>query len=226
MIVIDNLLTSDEVKQFRLALASVPFNDGKETAMGMAAGVKNNGQADAQHERTQHLANLLLAKLGNHSKVVSAALPQRIFPPCFNRYSESQNYGYHVDAAIMRIPNTPDVLRSDMSMTIFLSDADTYEGGELVIQTGFGEQHIKCDAGSAVLYPSSSLHKVTPVTKGERVAAITWIQSMISDPQIRQTLFELDQAIQSLIATESANREQLDKLHHVYHNLIRKFSAV
>ena len=98
MIVIDNLLTSDEVKQFRSALASIPFNDGKETAMGMAAGVKNNGQADAQHERTQHLANLLLAKLGNHSKVVSAALPQRIFPPCFNRYSESQNYGYHVDA--------------------------------------------------------------------------------------------------------------------------------
>lgn len=226
MIVIDNLLNADEVKQFRSALDDVPFNDGRETAMGMAAGVKNNGQADPQHERTQQLANVLLAKLGNHPKVVSAALPQRIFPPCFNRYSKSQNYGYHVDAAIMRIPNTPDVLRSDMSMTVFLSEADMYEGGELVIQTGFGEQSIKCDAGSAILYPSSSLHKVTPVTQGERVAAITWMQSMVVDPQIRQTLFELDQAIQSLIASESANREQLDQLHHVYHNLIRQFSAV
>lgn len=165
MIVIDNLLSANEVEQFVEALALVPFNDGKETAMGMAAGVKNNGQADAQNKQVQQLANHLLSTLGSHPKVVSAALPQRIFPPCFNRYSESQTYGYHVDAAIMRIPNTADVLRSDMSMTVFLSDPDSYEGGELVIQTGFGEQSIKCAAGSAILYPSSSLHKVTPLPK-------------------------------------------------------------
>ena len=226
MIVIDNLLSANEVEQFVEALALVPFNDGKETAMGMAAGVKNNGQADAQNKQVQQLANHLLSILGSHPKVVSAALPQRIFPPCFNRYSESQTYGYHVDAAIMRIPNTADVLRSDMSMTVFLSDPDSYEGGELVIQTGFGEQSIKCAAGSAILYPSSSLHEVTPVTKGERMAAITWMQSMVSDQHIRETLYQLDQSIQSLIANESATREELDQLHHVYHNLIRKFTQL
>jgi len=226
MIVIDNLLTADEVQHFRQVLATVPFNDGKNTAMGMAAGVKNNGQADAQDQQVKHLANALLAKLGNHPQVVSAALPQRIFPPCFNRYSETQTYGYHVDAAIMRIPNTADVLRSDMSMTVFLSDPTTYEGGELVIQTGFGEQSIKCAEGSAILYPSSSLHKVTPVTQGERIAAITWMQSMVCDQHIRETLYQLDQSIQSLINNTNANRQELDRLHHVYHNLIRHFSVL
>ncbi len=226
MIIIEHLLSKDEVAQFRAQLAHVPFVDGKGTAMGMAAGVKNNGQADAQHEQVKQLANALLAKLGNHPQVVSGALPHRIFPPCFNRYSESQTYGYHVDAAIMRIPSTPDVLRSDMSMTVFLSELDEYEGGELVIQTGFGEQRIKCEAGSAVLYPSSSLHKVTPVTQGERIAAITWMQSMVSDQQMRENLYQLDQSIQSLINSDSASREQLDQLHHIYHNLIRKFAVV
>lgn len=226
MIVIPDLLTPHEVAEFRRHLADVPFSDGKETAMGMAASVKNNGQADANDKRVQQLANALLSKLGAHPQVVSAALPQRIFPPCFNRYSQSQTYGYHVDAAIMRIPNTPDVLRSDMSMTVFLSEKEEYEGGELVIQTGFGEQCIKCDAGSAILYPSSSLHKVTPVTKGERIAAITWMQSMVGDQQIRETLYQLDQVIQSLLSSDTASREQLDQLHHVYHNLIRKFTNV
>lgn len=226
MIIIDNLLSPAEVNHFRQVLTSVPFNDGKTTAMGMAAGVKNNGQADAQHPDVLTLTNHLLAKLGQHPQVVSGALPQRIFPPCFNRYSESQTYGYHVDAAIMRIPNTPDVLRSDMSMTVFLSHEDEYEGGELVIQTGFGEQRVKRPAGGAILYPSSSLHKVTPVTKGQRVAAITWMQSMVPDQQLRETLYELDQSIQSLINKGNADRDELDRLHHVYHNLIRKFSVI
>ena len=226
MIIIDNLLSAEQVRQYRSLLATVPFNDGKSTAMGMAADVKNNGQAEGAHPQVQQLANALLSTLGNNSHVVSAALPQRIFPPCFNRYSESQTYGYHVDAAIMRIPNTNDVLRSDMSMTVFLSDKDDYEGGELVIQTGFGEQRIKCDAGSAILYPSSSLHKVTPVTKGERLAAITWIQSMVSDQHIRKTLFDLDRSIQSLVNNQHIERAEIDQLHHVYHNLIRQFSAV
>ena len=226
MIIIDDLLTETEVAQFRQQLAKVPFMDGKNTAMGMAAGVKNNGQADAQDARVQQLASTLLSKLGNSPRVISGALPQRIFPPCFNRYSESQTYGYHVDAAIMRIPNTPDVLRSDMSMTVFLTPKEDYEGGELVIQTGFGEQNIKCDAGSAILYPSSSLHKVIPVTKGERMAAITWLQSMVSDQHMRETLFQLDQWIQSLINTGNAEREQLDGLHHVYHHLIRQFAQI
>lgn len=226
MIIIDNLLDNAEVKHYCDILGSTPFGDGTATAMGMAAQVKNNGQADASQPEVRQLANQLLSSLGNHPRVVSAALPQRIFPPCFNRYSQSQEYGYHVDAAVMRIPGTAEVMRSDMSMTVFLSEPQSYAGGELVIQTGFGEQAVKLNAGSAVLYPSSSLHKVTPVTRGERLAAITWIQSMVSDAATRASLHELDEVIQALIASGTAQRTELDKLHHVYHNLIRQFTTL
>ncbi|AXR06110.1 Fe2+-dependent dioxygenase [Salinimonas sediminis] len=226
MIIIDNLLRPEEVEHYRKTLANAPFSDGTSTAKGMAAQVKNNGQADATQPEIRQLANQLLSTLGSHAKVVSGALPQRIFPPCFNRYSENQKYGYHVDAAIMRIPGTPDVMRSDMSMTVFLSDPESYTGGELVIQTGFGEQTVKLPAGSAVLYPSSSLHKVNPVTKGQRLAAITWMQSMVSDAAMRASLHELDEVIQSLIVSGTASRDELDRLHHVYHNLIRQFTTL
>jgi PKHD-type hydroxylase len=204
----------------------VPWNDGKGTAMGMAASVKQNGQADANNEEVINLTNRLLAKFGNTPKLISAALPHRIFPPCFNRYLQGETYGFHVDAAIMRMPNSNEVLRSDMSMTTFLSEKDEYEGGELVIQTELGEQRIKLNAGDAVLYPSSTLHQVTPVTKGMRVAAITWMQSLVPDAHMRETLFSLDQSIQALLANPAVTREELDRLHHVYHNLIRQQSQV
>ncbi len=226
MVVIENILSAREVAHFRQVLAQAPWGDGTKTAMGMAAAVKNNNQADAGDERVLALANRLLARMGQTPALVSAALPQRIFPPCFNRYGESEEYGYHVDAAIMRIPGTPDVLRSDMSMTLFLSEPDEYQGGELVIATEFGEQRIKLAAGSAVVYPSSSLHKVTAVTRGQRIAAITWMQSMVSDGEMRKTLHQLDKAIQGLLAEDKAGRAQLDRLHNVYHNLVRQFSSV
>jgi PKHD-type hydroxylase len=130
--------------------------------------------------------------------LVSAALPHRIFPPSFNRYSEGETYGFHVDTAIMRMPSSQNVFRSDLSMATFLSDPKTYEGGELVIQTEFAEQRIKGQAGDAVLYPSSSLHKVTPVTKGKRIAAITWMQSLVANAHMHDTLYELDHTIQTL----------------------------
>lgn len=226
MVLIEQLLTKTQVKEFRSVLDQVPWNDGKETAMGMASSVKQNGQADASHKDVQALTNNLLGVFGNTPKLISAALPHRIFPPCFNRYSSGETYGFHVDAAIMRMPHNNEVLRSDMSMTTFLSEPDEYEGGELVIQTDFGEQKVKVNAGDAVLYPSSSLHKVSPVTKGLRVAAITWMQSLVPDTHMRETLFELDQSIQSLLQTEGVDRAQLDRLHHVYHNLIRQSSQV
>jgi PKHD-type hydroxylase len=124
------------------------------------------------------------------------------------------------------MPHNNEVLRSDMSMTTFLSEAEEYEGGELIIQTEFGEQKVKLNAGDAVLYPSSSLHKVTPVTAGERVAAITWMQSLVPNIHMRQTLYELDQSIQGLLQNPSIQRDELDRLHHVYHNLIRQSSQV
>ena len=226
MVLIEQLLTKDEVAQYRHTLNQVPWIDGKGTAMGMAADVKQNAQADANHSDIQTLSNLLLSKLGNSPQVVSAALPNRIFPPCFNRYSQGETYGYHVDAAIMRMPNSHEVLRSDISMTTFLSEPDEYQSGELIINTEFGEQKVKLAAGDAVLYPSSSLHRVTPVTQGERVAAITWIQSLVSDAAMRDTLYQLDQSIQTLVNNPAVSREELDRLHHVYHNLIRQHSQV
>ncbi|MDO6620975.1 Fe2+-dependent dioxygenase [Shewanella sp. 10N.286.52.C2] len=226
MIVIEKILTAEEVSLFRQQLADAPWLDGKQTAMGMAASVKNNHQADANDDVVRQLANRLLAKFGSTPKVVSAALPHKIFPPCFNRYGISEEYGFHVDAAVMRIPGTNEVLRSDMSMTTFLSEPDEYDGGELIIATEFGEQQIKLPAGYAVLYPSSSLHKVTAVTRGERVAAITWMQSMVADGSLRQNLYQLDQTIQTLISQGNTDRSELDNLHNVYHNLIRQFTQL
>ncbi len=226
MVLIEQLLTKHEVSALRKQLDQAPWIDGRGTAMGMAGDVKDNGQADPQNETVQQLTNFLLAKYGETAKLVSAVLPHRIFPPCFNRYQSGETYGFHVDAAVMRIPNSSDVLRSDMSMTLFLSEPEEYEGGELVIQTEFGEQRVKPQAGDAVTYPSSSLHKVTPVTSGVRVAAITWMQSMVSDTHIRELLFELDQNIQQLLLNDTVPREQLDSLHHVYHNLIRKHACI
>ena len=194
--------------------------------MGMAASVKNNNQADATDNHVRQLANQLLSRIGETPKVVSAALPNKIFPPCFNRFSETQEYGYHVDAAIMRVAGSSEVLRSDMSMTTFLSEPEEYQGGELIISTEFGQQSIKLPAGYAVVYPSSSLHKVTAVTQGQRVAAITWMQSMISDATIRQNLYQLDQTIQNLIKENKTSRTELDNLHNVYHNLIRQFAQL
>ncbi|MDT0604421.1 Fe2+-dependent dioxygenase [Thalassotalea castellviae] len=226
MIVIEKILSEEEVTHYRQQLSKCPWGDGGKTAMGMAASVKNNNQADSSDTKVSQLANQLLSRIGETPKLVSAALPHKIFPPCFNRYSETEEYGYHVDAAVMRIPNTADVLRSDVSMTTFLSEPEEYEGGELIISTEFGQQQIKLPAGYAVVYPSSSLHKVTAVTRGQRVAAITWMQSMISETSIRQNLYQLDQTIQNLIKENNTSRAELDNLHNVYHNLIRQFAKL
>jgi PKHD-type hydroxylase len=226
MVIIKQLLSEAQVTSFRDNLSLAPWLDGKNTAMGMAASVKQNGQANPDDPKVKQLTNQLLGIFGAHPKLVSAALPHRIFPPCFNRYVKDESYGFHVDAAIMRMPNSQDVLRSDMSMTTFLSDPETYEGGELVIQTEFGEQRIKGQAGDAVLYQSSSLHKVTPVTKGQRMAAITWMQSLVPNAPMRGILYELDQSIQTLLKNPNIERQELDRLHHIYHNLIRQHTQV
>lgn len=226
MVVVEQLLTKAEVKVYRDTLDKAHWLDGKNTAMGMAANVKNNCQADPKDPLVSQLVNKLLGKMGHSPKLVSAALPHKIFPPCFNRYGEGETYGFHVDAAIMRIPDTQDVIRSDVSMTVFLSEPDDYDGGELIIATDFGEQRVKLEAGYAVVYPSSSLHQVTPVTRGERVAAITWMQSMIAESTLRQNLYQLDSSIQDLISKDTTERDELDKLHNVYHNLIRHFANI
>ncbi|MDP5029137.1 MAG: Fe2+-dependent dioxygenase [Paraglaciecola sp.] len=226
MVIIEALISPQQVADYRKILTKVNWQDGAITAMGMAADVKRNSQANPRDPQIQALANNLLATMGEHASLVSAVLPHKIFPPCFNRYEANETYGYHVDASIMRLPNSQDVMRSDMSMTLFLSPPEDYEGGELLISTDFGEQRVKLRAGNAVVYPSSSLHQVTPVTKGTRLAAITWMQSLIPNPTTRQSLFELDRVIQDIAQNDDIERSKLDRLHHVYHNLVRQHSVV
>ncbi|WP_317931987.1 Fe2+-dependent dioxygenase [Halioxenophilus sp. WMMB6] len=226
MVIIEQFLNATEVGHYRQALQQAAWLDGTETALGMASAVKKNLQADGNDPVVKQLVNGLLAKMGANNKLVSAALPHKIFPPCFNSYSAKETYGYHVDAAIMRLPNSQEILRSDVSMTLFLSDPDDYQGGELTIATDYGSQSLKLKAGDAVVYPSCSLHQVTPVTEGRRLAAICWMQSLVPQAAVRDTLFQLDQTIQQLSANSTIPREQLDNLHLVYHNLIRQNAQV
>jgi PKHD-type hydroxylase len=226
LVIIEALISPQQVAEYTKILTKVGWENGTKTAMGMAADVKRNSQAEPTDPHVMALANNLLARMGEHTSLVSAVLPHKIFPPCFNRYVKSETYGYHVDASIMRLPNSQEVMRSDVSMTLFLSSPEDYEGGELLISTDFGEQKVKLKAGDAVVYPSSSLHQVTPVTKGTRLAAITWMQSLIPSPTTRQSLFELDKVIQDIAQNDDIDRNKLDRLHHVYHNLVRQHSVV
>jgi PKHD-type hydroxylase len=171
LITIDHVLSKDEVKQFRRHLDNAEWNDGTKTAGTLARNVKRNAQIDDSTEVAISLGNHILRSLGNNPLFVSAALPRKIYPPKFNRYADGGTYGTHVDSAIMQIPGTNLSLRTDLSATLFLAEPDEYEGGELEIETEFGVQAVKLEAGNMVLYPSSSLHRVMPVTEGARVAS-------------------------------------------------------
>ena len=155
---------------------------------------------------------------------VSAALPHRTFPPLFNRYGPGQSFGTHIDNAIRPIPSTSIKLRTDLSATLFLSDPDSYEGGELLVEDAFGVQAIKLAAGDMILYPASSLHRVTPVSRGVRLASFFWVQSMIRDDNARAMLFDLDQTIQALAATQGIDDPQVVRLTGIYHNLVRRWA--
>jgi len=224
LIVIEQFLDARTVSRFRGELARIPWEDGVRSTAGPSVLVKNNRQA--ARPESAALANELLSLFGRHPLFMSAALPHRIFPPRFNRYGEGEQYGTHVDASIMPLPGSPDVVRSDLSVTVFLSDAADYDGGELVIEEQFGAQEVKLDAGDLVLYPSSSLHRVNPVTRGERMAAITWLQSMVPDAAARGTLFDLDQTIQALSRELPPSHPQVRNLGATYHNLVRRWARV
>lgn len=226
LLTIDNFLTADEVSRFRENLRTAPWVDGRTNAGTLSAHVKNNEQVDHRSTVARTLANELLAKLGHHPRFVAAALPHRIEPPRFNRYRDRQAFGVHVDGAIMPLQGTNDVLRSDLSVTLFLTDPLDYDGGELTIETQFGAQEVKLAAGDLVLYSSSSLHRVQPVTRGERVCAFFWVQSMVRDDQQRALLFDLDRTIQSITATTAPDNPDLLRLTGIYHNLVRRWAEI
>jgi len=225
LISIPNVLSKDEVRQFRAHLETAQWQDGVKTAGTLARSIKNNLQLDDDAELAIQLGNHILRKLGQHPLFISAALPQRIYPPKFNCYSDGGTYGAHVDSALMPVPGTSITVRSDLSATIFLCEPDEYDGGDLEIEGPFGVQAAKLEAGDMVLYPSSSLHRVTPVTRGARICSFFWIQSAVADEGARTLLFDLDQAIQGLTPAVRADDANLLKLTGVYHNLLRRWAV-
>lgn len=223
LLTLEGVLTPDDVCEARRLLAGAAWEDGRSTAGAQAVTVKNNQQLAQDGEPARTLRALVLQGLERHATFFSAALPRNVFPPMFNRYAGPANsYGNHVDAAIRYAP--AGRVRTDLSCTLFLCDPDEYDGGELLIETSFGAQSVKLPAGSLVLYPSSSLHQVTAVTRGARTCAFFWVQSLVRDDGERALLFDLDQSLQQLRAQLPADDQRLLALHGVYHNLLRRWA--
>lgn len=224
LIVLDNVLGKDEVRQFREHLDSAAWEDGRRTAGEMARDAKHNQQIPDDAPLAIDLGNHILRALGRNPRFTAAALPRRIFPPRFNRYADGGTYGVHVDSALMRVEGTPHTLRSDLSATLFLCEPEEYDGGTLEIQGAAGVESVKAPAGSMVLYPSTSVHRVAPVTRGARVAAFFWIESWVRDNAERELLFDLDESIQALRASHAGDDPAVLRLTGVYHNLLRRWA--
>ena len=180
-------------------------------------------QLPEDHPTSRQLGDMILAALQRNSLFISAALPLRVFPPLFNRYQGGQSFGNHVDNAIRQAPGSPLRIRTDLSATLFLAEPSEYDGGELMVEDTYGVHSVKLPAGHLILYPSTSLHNVRPVTRGARVASFFWIQSMVRDDGERTLLFDLDSAIQH-VASESPKSATPVQLTAVYHNLLRRWA--
>jgi PKHD-type hydroxylase len=212
-----HILEPDELERVVSDLAEQTFVDGKLTAYGTARNVKNNLQAEQSEGETEEIDSIVMNALWRNETFQSFAIPRRLVAPLFARYDVSMSYGSHVDAAIMGSEEEP--VRSDLAMTVFLSDPATYEGGGLILQMPFGDQEIKLAAGEAVIYSATTLHRVQPVTKGTRLVALIWIQSVVRDEQIRTILFDLSMAATRADALGDAELTSL--LNKSCHNLLR-----
>lgn len=224
LIVIPKVFTKAEVELVQRHLEQGDWQEGGATAGEQARRVKHNQQLADNSALTQKLGDIVLDALAQQSMFISAALPLKIFPPMFNRYQGGETYGIHVDNAVRFVPGTPTRVRSDLSATLFLNEPEDYEGGEMHIQEQFGEQKIKLAAGDMILYPSSSLHQVLPVTGGKRLACVLWMQSMVRDNEQRQMLFDMDQSIQSLSVEHGHQHIDVMRLTGIYQNLLRQWA--
>ena len=224
---IPNVLTREETLEMREALERAEWTDGRETVGAQGAQVKRNEQLPESSPVRHSLGARILAALARNPLYFSACLPLRTLPPRFNRYHGGGQYGFHVDGSVMVLgeAEAKQHIRSDISCTLFLCEPESYDGGELVISDTYGEHEIKLPAGDAIVYPSSSLHKVTPVTRGTRVASFFWVQSMVRDDAQRRLLFDLDTSIETL-RRSNANAEAVLQLTNVYHNLLRRWAEV
>jgi PKHD-type hydroxylase len=222
---IARVLSVEQVVTAREHLESADWLDGRMTAGHQAVRAKRNEQLAETNPVAEEIGDLILTALQRHPLFVSAALPLRVFPPMFNRYVGGHAFGSHVDNAIRQIGSTGHRIRTDLSATLFLSGPEEYDGGELCVEDTYGVHSVKLPAGDMVLYPSTSLHHVRPVTRGARVAAFFWIQSMVRDDGERTLLFDLDTAIQRLNHDLPEHPAAL-QLTGVYHNLLRRWADV
>jgi len=224
MQIVPDLLTPEELAEARRLLSNAEWVDGKVTAGMQAATVKNNQQLVENTDEIMALRQIVLAALNRSALFFTAVLPSKILPPFFNRYcGETNHYGFHVDNAMRMMPDGSGYVRADVSATLFLSEPDEYEGGELMIEDTFGRHAVKLKAGSMVVYPSSSVHEVTPVSKGARVACFMFIQSMVRSPEQRRLLYDMDMSLLHL-RRSAGETEPLVHLTGVYHNLLRMWA--
>jgi len=224
MHIIPSLLSKEQVRQARHALDKAAWTDGRVSAGHQALSAKHNQQLDQDDPASQQISDFILQQLGGNPRFMATALPLKVFPPRFNRYQVGGHYHNHIDSAVLSVPGTPHRVRGDMSATLFLCEPEEYDGGELIIEDSYGNHNVKLAAGDMVLYPGSSLHRVTPVTRGVRLASFFWIQSMIRQDSQRSILLNLDDAIQALTAKVPED-PALAQLTGVYHNLLRQWSS-
>lgn len=220
---IPNVLSPSALADARRALEAAEWVDGRVTAGHQGARVKDNQQIPAEHPTARQVGEAIVRALNQNPLFVSAALPLRFLPPMFNRYTGGQHFGTHVDGSIRVAPGTGQRIRTDLSCTLFFSEPGEYEGGELIIHDTYGTKTVKLPAGHLILYPGTSLHQVTPVTRGTRLCSFFWIQSMIRDDTRRSLLFEMDLGIQR-VGAERPDHPGVIQLTGVYHNLLRQWA--
>jgi PKHD-type hydroxylase len=223
LLAIPNVLTAEQVMRARQLLSEAEWVDGRVTAGHQSARAKDNAQLPEDSPIGRQLGEMILSALAQNPLFISAALPLRVFPPLFNRYTGGQAFGTHVDNAIRQVAGTAHRIRTDLSATLFFANPDEYDGGELTVEDTYGTHSVKLPAGHMILYPSTSLHHVRPVTRGARIASFFWIQSMVRDDGQRTLLFDLDAAIQRL-NVDNPNHPSAVQLTGVYHNLMRRWA--
>lgn len=227
LIVIPQVFTRDQVRDLRTRLDAAEWVDGRVTAGHQSAGAKNNSQIAEDDPVARSVGEVILGALGAHPLFRSAALPLKVFPPLFNRYAGGQTFGTHVDNSIRTHAASGGRIRTDLSCTLFFSDPEEYDGGELVVEDTYGSKTVKLPAGDMILYPATSLHHVTPVTRGARVSSFFWLQSMIRGDAQRTLLFDLDTAIQRIAGNgDGAVKQSTVQLTGVYHNLLRQWAEL
>jgi PKHD-type hydroxylase len=226
LVAIPDVLSPADAADLRERIAAAEWIDGNATSGAGAASVKRNRQLPEDAEVTRMAQARVSAALMDNAVFLSAALPHSVFPPLFNRYGPGEEFGLHVDNAIRFHAGTGARIRTDLSCTLFLTDSADYEGGELEIQGQFGPERYKLPSGYALLYPSTSLHRVTPVTSGERISCFFWLQSLVADNSARGMLYDLDQSVQALSAERGKTDAQVLRLTALYHNLVRRWSQV